>query len=44
MNERSEFDEDLIRKYMLLIGIEEYKIREKQLKARKNILPARCVR
>ncbi len=31
MNEHSEFDEDLIRKYMSLIDIEEYKIREKQL-------------
>ncbi|MEP7037758.1 MAG: Na+/H+ antiporter, partial [Acidobacteriota bacterium] len=31
MNEHSEFDEDIIRKYMSLIDIEEYKIREKQL-------------
>lgn len=31
MNEHSEFDEDLIRKYLGLVDIEEYKIREKQL-------------
>lgn len=29
MNQRSEFDEDLIRKYLALIDIEEFKIREK---------------
>ena len=32
MNEHAEFDEDLIRKYLGLVDIEEYKIREKQLK------------
>ena len=31
MNRLSEFDEELIRKYLLLIDVEEYKIREKQL-------------
>ena len=31
MNEHTEFDEDLIRKYLALVDIEEYKIREKQL-------------
>ncbi|MEP7322563.1 MAG: Na+/H+ antiporter, partial [Saprospiraceae bacterium] len=31
MNLRSEFDEDLIRKYLSLIDLEEFKIREKQL-------------
>ncbi|MEO6330726.1 MAG: Na+/H+ antiporter [Ginsengibacter sp.] len=31
MNRRSEFDEDLIRKYLSLIDLEEYKIREKVL-------------
>lgn len=31
MNRRSEFDEELIRKYLSLIDIEEFKIREKQL-------------
>ena len=31
MNEHAEFDEDLIRKYLGLVDIEEYKIREKQL-------------
>ena len=30
MNEHAEFDEDLIRKYLGLVDIEEYKIREKQ--------------
>ena len=29
MNQRSEFDEDLIRKYLSLIDLEEFKIREK---------------
>lgn len=29
MNKLSEFDEDLIREYLSLIDIEEYKIREK---------------
>ncbi|HZI53112.1 MAG TPA: Na+/H+ antiporter, partial [Chitinophagaceae bacterium] len=29
MNRRSEFDEDLIRKYQSLIDLEEFKIREK---------------
>ena len=31
MNRRAEFDEDLIRKYLSLIDIEEFKIREKIL-------------
>ena len=31
MNRHSEFDEDLIRKYLVLIDLEEYKIREKIL-------------
>jgi CPA1 family monovalent cation:H+ antiporter len=31
MNRRSEFDEDLIRKYLSLIDLEEFKIREKVL-------------
>jgi CPA1 family monovalent cation:H+ antiporter len=31
MNLRSEFDEDLIRKYLSLIDLEEFKIREKQI-------------
>ncbi len=31
MNRRSEFDEDLIRKYLTLIDLEEFKIREKRL-------------
>ncbi len=31
MNRLSEFDEELIRKYLGLIDVEEYKIREKQL-------------
>lgn len=31
MNHHSEFDEDLIRKYLSLIDMEEFKIREKQL-------------
>ncbi len=31
MNRHTEFDEDLIRKYLGLIDVEEYKIREKQL-------------
>ena len=31
MNQRDEFDEDLIRKYLSLIDMEEFKIREKQL-------------
>jgi monovalent cation/hydrogen antiporter len=31
MNQHAEFDEDLIRKYLGLVDIEEYKIREKQL-------------
>ena len=31
MNRSAEFDEDLIRKYLSLIDVEEYKIREKQL-------------
>ena len=31
MNHRSEFDEELIRKYLALIDLEEYKIREKTL-------------
>ena len=32
MNQHAEFDEDLIRKYLGLVDVEEYKIREKQLK------------
>jgi len=32
MNQRSEFDEELIRKYLGLIDLEEFKIREKLLK------------
>jgi CPA1 family monovalent cation:H+ antiporter len=31
MNRKSEFDEDLIRKYFALIDMEEFKIREKSL-------------
>jgi len=31
MNRLEEFDEELIRKYLTLIDVEEYKIREKQL-------------
>jgi CPA1 family monovalent cation:H+ antiporter len=31
MNSKSEFDEDLIRKYLFLIDLEEFKIREKLL-------------
>jgi monovalent cation/hydrogen antiporter len=31
MNQKAEFDEELIRKYLALIDIEEYKIREKML-------------
>ncbi len=31
MNQRAEFDEELIRKYLSLIDLDEYKIREKQL-------------
>jgi len=31
MNRRAEFDEELIRKYLSLIDLEEFKIREKQL-------------
>jgi CPA1 family monovalent cation:H+ antiporter len=31
MNQRDEFDEDLIRKYLTLIDMEEFKIREKQI-------------
>jgi CPA1 family monovalent cation:H+ antiporter len=31
MNQKDEFDEDLIRKYLSLIDVEEFKIREKQL-------------
>ncbi len=33
MNQKSEFDEELIRKYLSLIDIEEYKIRERELSA-----------
>jgi CPA1 family monovalent cation:H+ antiporter len=29
MNHRAEFDEDLIRKYLALIDLEEFKLREK---------------
>jgi len=28
MNRRAEFDEELIRKYLLLIDVEEFKVRE----------------
>jgi CPA1 family monovalent cation:H+ antiporter len=31
MNHSAEFDEELIRKYLSLIDLEEFKIREKQL-------------
>jgi CPA1 family monovalent cation:H+ antiporter len=31
MNRLAEFDEELIRKYLSLIDLEEFKIREKQL-------------
>ncbi len=31
MNHRAEFDEDLIRKYLSLIDLEEFKFREKLL-------------
>lgn len=31
MNQKAEFDEELIRKYLALIDLEEFKIREKQL-------------
>ncbi len=31
MNRLAEYDEELIRKYLLLIDLEEFKIREKQL-------------
>jgi CPA1 family monovalent cation:H+ antiporter len=31
MNRRAEFDEELIRKYLSLIDLEEFKIREKQI-------------
>lgn len=31
MNQKAEFDEELIRKYLSLIDLEEYKIREKQI-------------
>jgi hypothetical protein len=31
MNQREEFDEELIRKYLGLIDLEEFKVREKQL-------------
>ena len=30
MNVRAEFDEDLIQKYLTLIDLEEFKIRQKQ--------------
>ncbi len=33
INHKTEFDEDLIRKYLSLIDLEEYKIRERQLPA-----------
>jgi monovalent cation/hydrogen antiporter len=33
MNHKAEFDEELIRKYLSLIDLEEFKIREKQLQA-----------
>lgn len=33
INDKTEFDEDLIRKYLGLIDLEEYKIRERQLPA-----------
>jgi hypothetical protein len=31
MNQRDEFDEESIRKYLALLDVEEYKLREKQL-------------
>ena len=31
MNKKDEFDEELIRKYLTLIDMEEFKIREKQI-------------
>ena len=31
MNHKAEFDEDLIRKYLALIDLEEFKIREKRI-------------
>lgn len=34
MNQRTEFDEELIRKYLALIDLEELKVREKRLKER----------
>ena len=33
MNRRTEFDEELIRKYLALLDLEEYKLREKQLQS-----------
>jgi monovalent cation/hydrogen antiporter len=38
MNHLSEFDEELIRKYMALIDVEEFKIREKQLPEPASVL------
>ena len=31
MNQKAEYDEELIRKYLTLIDIEEYKVREKSV-------------
>jgi len=31
MNQRDEYDEDLIRKYLSLIDMEEFKVREKRV-------------
>lgn len=36
INTHAEFDEDMVRKYLSLIDIEEYKTREKQLKRRSH--------
>jgi CPA1 family monovalent cation:H+ antiporter len=36
MNHRAEFDEELIRKYLALIDLEEYKLREKIVEPKSN--------
>lgn len=33
MNRRADFDEEIIRKYLAILDLEEYKLREKQLKS-----------
>jgi hypothetical protein len=33
LNRQADFDEDLIRKYLAILDLEEYKLREKQLQA-----------